>query len=100
MAITQRIRDLSDAVDTVAMSTDELLANALAAMRWRDEVGESAVEIYCEWLALRFWEALNARLMCGAPIPVAWNPGINLHTWFGTTEDSQPLANNDIEGGR
>jgi hypothetical protein len=86
MTIIATIRALSDSIDTITMSTDELLANAQAAMRWRDEVGESAIEIYAESMALRFWEALNERLMCGDPVPAAWAPGVDIRAWFGTAD--------------
>lgn len=72
MTTVSTIRALHDALETVGMTTDELLDNARAAMRWRDEAGESPVEIFAEGLALRFWDALDTRLRAGEPIPTAW----------------------------
>ena len=66
------IREAFDAIDTITMSTDDLLANLRDAVRWRDECGDSAVEIFCETYALRLWEALDARLSSGSPFPTDW----------------------------
>lgn len=66
------IREAFDAIDTISMSTDDLLSNLRDAVRWRDECGTSAVAIRCEDYALRLWEALDARLSSGSPFPAAW----------------------------
>lgn len=97
------LRYAYEQLDTVTMSTDELLANARAATRWIDEAGESSVEIFAESMALRLWSALDERLSSASGfIPGDWlqwpEPHLPIQPWTVVVDENASLPPEKRQG--